>query len=101
MATYEELVEKVARVIEENPAQYIIQRDSAGIVISEGYSVTSTAKAAIATVLEALSELSDAMNSAGYDAYYATSDGLNHGTSLRAAFLAALAASPLVEEERR
>ncbi|OIN06141.1 hypothetical protein BFS86_19755 [Shewanella algae] len=102
MVTYEELVEKVARIID--PASFGTTPEMYGFRGPDkqdrfkrtfGYGgqlvAIERAEKIIATILEALSEPSEAMVAAAQSEWPDTARMLK----------AALAASPLVEEERR
>lgn len=107
MVTYEELVEKVARDIHQNAFrqydslyQYCLNSGDTEIIAkscadtmhrAECDEARTKAKAAIATICEALSEPSEAMRAAAQSEWPDTARMLK----------AALAASPLVEDERK
>lgn len=86
-SAYEELVEKVARALITNQPLQKFDFDKAQMT----YDYAASSKAAIATILNALSEPSEAMVAAAQSEWPDTARMLK----------AALAASPLVEEERR
>ncbi len=103
MVTHEEMVEKVARDIDPVSWSYkdkpkdTFTRESARIVS------ISKAKVAIATIREVLSEPSDAMVEAALSDRDMRHDVMTNSIEAVVAEIwrAMLAASPLVEEERR